>query len=102
MFSFATTPSNISCQLYVLKAIEFFEYSDEGKNLIDGTSGTSWQRGVDKLDTRGSASERAKRLANFRKEYRRILFKAQQSDIDDLTMTKNLYQDTDTDFVKIN
>lgn len=75
-FGFSATPSAISEQLYIYKAVDLFESSSSGKGLLDGSIGVTFKRGPDSIATEGQGRARADMLAKWRKEYRRMLFRA--------------------------
>jgi hypothetical protein len=103
-FAFATSPTSISQWLYIFKAVEFFEESQEGRQLLDGTIGVDWQRGPDSIKTSNAGQMVEKRLKGIRKKYSSLLKKAKIGEINSTTetLTKNLYQDTDPDFIQVN
>jgi len=75
-FTFVGTPTALSEQLYIYKAVDLFESSDEGKRLLDGSMGVTFKRGPDSIATEGQGRAKFSLLEQWRKHYRRMVFKA--------------------------
>jgi hypothetical protein len=102
-FNFGTTPTDVSQWLYVYKTIEFFESSASVSALLDGAAGVTFRRGPDSISTEGASMARSKKLEEYRKEYIKLLRSVKVSAVNAITPSNpDLYQNTDSDFLKVN
>lgn len=102
-FKFDSTPSAISEQLYIYKAVELFESSEEGLRLLKGTSGVTWKRGPDTISTTGQGRSRMDRLKFYKNEYRRILSRAiKKQNSSNTGNIPDLYKIDDSDLIGVN
>ena len=79
-FVFGTTPTDISCMLYVYKALELIGNAVSNKKSFQDGVGVNFKAGIDQIDTRELAKIVKNSTTTFSNQYKKALRRAYTMD----------------------